>query len=86
MLLYSKSFFGLPLAFSFNRGSPLTRNLLLPALSVALTAVLWTYTCRHVPELLSAAAGEDGADGEEYEYGKCVVKWFFHPFPFQARA
>ena len=74
MLLYSKSFCGLPLAFSFNRGSPLTRNLLLPALSVALTAILWRFTCRHVPEILSAAAGDDGDDGEEYEYGQCVVK------------
>ena len=74
MLLYSKSFCGLPLAFSFNRGSPLTRNLLLPALSVALTAILWHFTCRHVPEILSAAAGDDGDDGEEYEYGQCVVK------------
>jgi hypothetical protein len=115
MLLYSKSFCGLPLAFSFNRGSPLTRNLLLPALSVALTAILWLFTCRHVPEILSAAAGNDAADGKEYEYGHCVVKvrpatasfagavpqqrltlprprrplplqWFFHPFPYQARA
>lgn len=84
MLLYSKNGFGLPLAFSFNRGSPLTRCCLLPVLSVVLTALLWQFTCRHVPAVLSAAAGDDAADGEEDgEYGQCVVKWFFHPFPFQ---
>jgi hypothetical protein len=72
MIIYSKSFGGLPLALRFGRGSPLTRNLLWPLLSVALTVLLYTYTCKKVPEPLSALDGDDGGDGEVP--GHCVVK------------
>jgi hypothetical protein len=66
MIIYAKSLWGLPLAFSFSRGSPLVRSLLLPAVSVLMTVLLMTYTCRHVvvPLAESAAEGDEGAEVE----------------------
>ena len=73
MIVYSKAFWQLPLALHFGRGSPLTRNLLLPALSCVETVLLYLYTCKHVVEPLGSAEGEDGEDG--LNVAQCAVKW-----------
>ncbi len=73
MIVYSKAFWQLPLTLHLGRGSPLTRNLLLPLLSTLETILLFIFTCKHVVELASAAEGGDGEDGLNTEH--CAVKW-----------
>lgn len=73
MIVYSKAFWQLPLALHFGRGSPLTRNLLLPVLSCVETVLLYLFTCQHVVEPLGSAEGEDGEDG--LNVAQCAVKW-----------
>jgi hypothetical protein len=64
MIVYSKALWGVPLSLHFGRGSPLTRNLLLPLLSILETALLYIFTCRHVVAPLTPAEGDDGGEGE----------------------
>lgn len=73
MIVYSKAFWQLPLALHFGRGSPLTRNLLLPVLSCCVTVLLYLFTCKHVVAPLGTAEGEDGEEG--LNTAQCTVKW-----------
>jgi hypothetical protein len=78
MIIYSKALWQLPLALRLGRGTGLTRNLLLPALSTAETVLLFLFTCRHVTEPFDAASGDDGGDAL-VETSTCSVKWCVLP-------
>jgi hypothetical protein len=77
MIIYDRGWASL-LTLRFGRGSPLTRNLLVPALSVLMTAMLFQYTCKHVIEPFGAV---DGVDEEIPFAGVCTTKWSLHPGP-----
>ena len=82
MIIYSRGWQSL-LTLRIGRGSPLTRNLLVPTLSVVMTALLFQYTCKHVVEPFAVA--ESGEDvGDEPIAGTCSSKWSLHPGPVRA--
>ena len=82
MIIYDRGWAAL-LTLRFGRGSPLTRNLLVPTLSVVMTALLYRFTCKHVIEPISAVEGDDV--GDEVIAGVCSAKWSLHPGPVCAR-
>ena len=79
MIIYSRGWQSL-LTLRFGRGSPLTRNLLVPTLSVVMTALLFQYTCKHVIEPFAVAESGDDV-GDEPVAGTCSAKWSLHPGP-----
>ena len=84
MIIYARGGWQSLLTLRFGRGSPLTRNLLVPTLSVVMTALLFQYTCKHFIEPFAVA--ESGEDvGDEPVAGTCSAKWSLHPGPFTVR-
>ena len=59
MLVYSKAHWSLPLLFRgfLSAGSPVTRSLLIPALSVLQTLFIFQFTCAGVPSLDDVLSG-----------------------------